>query len=87
MDGLELRVADLDALDGTPVLDIKTYMREFEPVDPVSQPAWSRELRRDYYHAAGLLPRRAVAEPAARWEAGQTRSKGTTGGRPLAPRV
>jgi tRNA (Thr-GGU) A37 N-methylase len=49
--GLDLRVADLDALDGTPVLDIKPYMREFEPVDPVSQPAWSRELMRDYYRA------------------------------------
>lgn len=51
MDGLDLRVADLDALDGTPVLDIKPYMREFEPVDPVSQPGWSSELMRGYYRA------------------------------------
>jgi len=46
MDGLDLRVADLDAPDGTPVLDIKPYLREFGPVDPVSQPggrASSRE--------------------------------------------
>jgi tRNA (Thr-GGU) A37 N-methylase len=49
MNGLDLSVADLDALDGTPVLDIKPYMREFEPVDPVSQPGWSRELMQGYY--------------------------------------
>lgn len=48
--GLDLTVADLDALDGTPVLDIKPYMREFEPVDPVSQPEWSTELMRGYFH-------------------------------------
>jgi tRNA (Thr-GGU) A37 N-methylase len=46
---LDLSVADLDALDGTPVVDIKPYMREFEPVDPVSQPGWSRELMQGYY--------------------------------------
>jgi tRNA (Thr-GGU) A37 N-methylase len=51
MDGLDLYVADLDALDGTPVLDIKPYMREFEPADPVTQPEWSRELMRGYYRA------------------------------------
>jgi tRNA (Thr-GGU) A37 N-methylase len=51
MDGLDLRVADLDALDGTPVLDIKPYMREFDPVGPVSQPGWSRELMGGYYRA------------------------------------
>jgi tRNA (adenine37-N6)-methyltransferase len=51
MDGLDLRVADLDALDGTPVLDIKPYLREFGPVDPVSQPGWSSELMRGYYRA------------------------------------
>jgi tRNA (Thr-GGU) A37 N-methylase len=46
---LDLSVADLDALDGTPVVDIKPYMREFEPVDPVSQPGWSRELMQGHY--------------------------------------
>jgi tRNA (adenine37-N6)-methyltransferase len=51
MDGLDLRVADLDALDGTPVLDIKPYLREFGPVDPVSQPGSSSELMRGYYRA------------------------------------
>lgn len=49
VDGLDLRVADLDALDGTPVLDVKPYMREFEPLDPVTQPQWSTELMQGYY--------------------------------------
>lgn len=49
VEGLDLRVADLDALDGTPVLDVKPYMREFAPTDPVTQPAWATELMRDYY--------------------------------------
>jgi tRNA (Thr-GGU) A37 N-methylase len=46
---LDLSVADLDALDGTPVLDIKPYTREFEPVDPVSQLGLSRELIQGHY--------------------------------------
>ena len=35
-----LRVAELDAIDGTPVLDIKPVMREFLPRTAVRQPAW-----------------------------------------------
>jgi hypothetical protein len=31
------------------VLDVKPYLVEFAPRDPVSQPAWSAELMRDYY--------------------------------------
>ena len=48
--GLELQVRGLDAVDGTPVLDVKPYMREFEP-DPavVRQPSWATELMRGYY--------------------------------------
>jgi tRNA (adenine37-N6)-methyltransferase len=50
VDGLKLRVKALDAIDGTPVLDIKPYVREFEP-DParVRQPPWMTELMRDYF--------------------------------------
>jgi tRNA (adenine37-N6)-methyltransferase len=50
VDGLKLKVRALDAIDGTPVLDIKPYVREFEP-DPagVRQPSWMAELMRDYY--------------------------------------
>ncbi len=42
-------VAGLDAIDGTPVLDIKPVMAEFLPRTPVRQAAWSHELMRDYW--------------------------------------
>ncbi len=50
VDGLKLKVKALDAIDGTPVLDIKPHVREFEP-DParVRQPQWITELMRDYF--------------------------------------
>jgi tRNA (adenine37-N6)-methyltransferase len=48
-DGLRLRVRGLDAIDGTPVLDIKPVMAEFLPREPVGQPAWSKELMADYW--------------------------------------
>jgi tRNA-Thr(GGU) m(6)t(6)A37 methyltransferase TsaA len=44
-----LVVRGLDAIDGTPVLDIKPVMQEFLPRTEVRQPAWSRELMRDYW--------------------------------------
>ncbi|WP_234359351.1 MULTISPECIES: SAM-dependent methyltransferase [unclassified Plantactinospora] len=49
VDGRDLHVADLDALDGTPVLDVKPYLREFAPRTPVTQPGWAEELMRNYY--------------------------------------
>jgi tRNA (adenine37-N6)-methyltransferase len=49
VDGLELTVQGLDAIDGTPVLDIKPYANEFQPKGPVREPAWMRELMADYY--------------------------------------
>ena len=49
IDGLRLTVEGLDALDGTPVLDVKPYMAAFGPRGPVSEPAWAKELMRDYY--------------------------------------
>jgi tRNA-Thr(GGU) m(6)t(6)A37 methyltransferase TsaA len=48
VDGLELTVHALDAIDGTPVLDIKPCMTEFAPRGTVSQPAWSHELMTGY---------------------------------------
>jgi tRNA-Thr(GGU) m(6)t(6)A37 methyltransferase TsaA len=47
--GRRFQVLGLDAIDGTPVVDIKPVMAEFLPHDPVRQPAWSRELMRDYW--------------------------------------
>jgi tRNA (Thr-GGU) A37 N-methylase len=45
----ELYVAELDAIDGTPVLDIKPVMQEFLPRQPVRQPSWSRQIMEDYW--------------------------------------
>jgi tRNA (Thr-GGU) A37 N-methylase len=50
VDGLDLHVQGLDAVEGSPVLDVKPCMREFEPpADVIRQPAWSTELMRGYY--------------------------------------
>ncbi|WP_033349479.1 SAM-dependent methyltransferase [Kitasatospora aureofaciens] len=49
VDGLDLHVTGLDAVAGTPVLDIKPYLAEFGPRGEVRQPAWSTELMRAYY--------------------------------------
>ena len=48
-DERSLVVARLDAIDGTPILDIKPVMKEFLPKGEVIQPAWSTELMRGYW--------------------------------------
>ena len=49
-DGLDLSVRGLDAVDGSPVLDVKPFMREFDPpAGEVRQPAWATELMRGYF--------------------------------------
>ena len=49
LEGRTLTVAGLDAIDGTPVLDIKPVMREFLPQGEVHQPEWVGELMADYW--------------------------------------
>jgi tRNA-Thr(GGU) m(6)t(6)A37 methyltransferase TsaA len=49
VDGRTLHVRGLDAIDGTPVLDIKPFMTEFAPRRPANQPSWSRELMAGYF--------------------------------------
>jgi len=49
VDGRTLHVADLDAIDGTPVLDIKPYMAEMGPRTPVREPEWAKDLMRTYW--------------------------------------
>jgi tRNA-Thr(GGU) m(6)t(6)A37 methyltransferase TsaA len=51
-EGRRLFVAELDAIDGTPVLDIKPVMSEFLPREEVRQPSWSRELMSQYWNKA-----------------------------------
>jgi tRNA (adenine37-N6)-methyltransferase len=47
--GTQLLVGELDAIDGTPVLDIKPVMTEFLPRHAVVQPRWSSELMANYW--------------------------------------
>ena len=49
VEGTTLRVAGLDAIDGTPVLDIKPCMRGFQPREEVREPDWARELMAGYW--------------------------------------
>ncbi|MBF6062985.1 SAM-dependent methyltransferase [Nocardia terpenica] len=49
VDGLDLHVAELDAVDGTPVLDIKPWFAEFGPRGEVRQAPWSTEMLKDYF--------------------------------------
>jgi tRNA-Thr(GGU) m(6)t(6)A37 methyltransferase TsaA len=47
--GRTIIVKGLDAIDGTPVLDIKPAVKEFEPRQEVMQPRWVEELMKDYW--------------------------------------
>ncbi|MDB5226502.1 MAG: transcriptional regulator [Bacteroidota bacterium] len=48
-EGRKLTVKNLDAIDGTPVIDIKPVMKEFLPQGEVKQPQWSAELMKNYW--------------------------------------
>ncbi len=48
-EGSALFVKGLDAMDGTPILDIKPVMREFEPRGEIRQPEWASELMQNYW--------------------------------------
>ena len=47
--GKSLFVKELDAIDGTPVLDIKPLIKEFLPDEKIVQPLWATELMRNYW--------------------------------------
>ena len=46
--GRELTVVGLDAVTGTPVIDLKPAMREFQP-ENVTQPDWVTDMMSDYF--------------------------------------
>ena len=48
-DGNKIYVKYLDAIDGTPVIDIKPVMKEFLPSGNIKQPTWSVELMKEYW--------------------------------------
>jgi tRNA (adenine37-N6)-methyltransferase len=50
-EGRKLTVQGLDAVDGTPILDIKPVMKEFLPREETSQPEWAGELMKKYWNA------------------------------------
>ena len=47
--GRMIKVRYLDAIDGTPILDIKPVFKEFMPQMPVRQPEWVADLTKDYW--------------------------------------
>ena len=48
-EGKRIWVKYLDAIDGTPILDIKPVMKEFLPSKEIKQPKWSVELMKEYW--------------------------------------
>ena len=49
VEGRAITVRGLDAIDGTPVIDVKPYIKEFGPRGQVRQPEWATELMRGYW--------------------------------------
>jgi tRNA (adenine37-N6)-methyltransferase len=49
VEGREVHVHGLDAIAGTPVLDLKPWMAELGPQGPAWQPEWATELMRGYW--------------------------------------
>ncbi len=54
--GLVLTVQGLDAVDGTPILDIKPYYGEYGPRGEVRQPDWSHEVMVRYWEPWAATP-------------------------------
>ncbi|HEY2069650.1 MAG TPA: SAM-dependent methyltransferase [Rhizomicrobium sp.] len=49
VDGLTIHVTGLDAIDGTPVLDIKPVMKGFLPRGEIREPEWAAEIMERYW--------------------------------------
>ena len=49
IEGNVLRVRGLDALDGTPVLDLKPYMPPFDRVEDATMPSWVAHVMEGYF--------------------------------------
>jgi tRNA-Thr(GGU) m(6)t(6)A37 methyltransferase TsaA len=47
--GRSITVKGLDAIDGTPVLDIKPVFNEFQPKGAIMQPEWVANLMKNYW--------------------------------------
>ena len=49
VEGTTLHVRGLDAIDGTPVIDIKPVMQGFAPRGGMREPDWAREIMSGYW--------------------------------------
>jgi tRNA (adenine37-N6)-methyltransferase len=49
VEGTQVRVRGLDAIDATPVLDLKPYMHQFAPRGEIRQPHWADEIMARYF--------------------------------------
>jgi len=47
--GRTLKIKNLDAIDGTPILDIKPVMKEFEPKGNIKQLVWTQVIMKNYW--------------------------------------
>ncbi|MBI3193733.1 MAG: tRNA (N6-threonylcarbamoyladenosine(37)-N6)-methyltransferase TrmO [Ignavibacteriae bacterium] len=47
--GRSIKVKYLDAINGTPVLDIKPVFKEFQPKGEIKQPDWVADLMKNYW--------------------------------------
>jgi len=47
--GKSIFVKNLDALNNTPILDVKPYMKEFGPKAETKQPNWTTEIMKNYW--------------------------------------
>jgi len=64
VEGRDLVVTDLDAVDETPVLDIAPYFEQMGPRGLIQQPTWPGEMLADYWlHAAQRLGGGGGGEP------------------------
>lgn len=48
-EGKKLMVKNLDAINGTPIIDIKPVFQEYLPKGEISQPAWTHDLMKNYW--------------------------------------
>jgi tRNA (Thr-GGU) A37 N-methylase len=49
VEGVRLKLRGLDAISGTPVLDIKPVMSGFEPRGPIREPDWAKAIMAGYW--------------------------------------
>lgn len=47
--GRTIKVKNLDAIEGTPVLDIKPVFKEFQPKGEIRQPEWVADLMKNFW--------------------------------------